>query len=714
MKKKKIEAFPLIELRKPKRKPYMAVAEVVELAGEDHLLIDIYEKDGKSQQHVMRAAYTEHDWGLWEPRNDYSSAWSRGSIEVDLYRNAPRYDTSDMISGPGIPAKAGWNNTAIDQQSIEIIHDFCMRKYPPSHWQYMTEKDWYRNLTGLEGEIKAERESKAWMNRREQLEERNRDVPAIPKDFKEWADKELFGRKEFMFYKRHGRFADCQCSKCGATYRIITRRRDGIDGMIERVDPVPENGNKTECRKCGASVRYRPRGRMKPSYGETESAYLLQPYRGSGTIIRWFEVRKMWFLDAKSEIWLAENARIYPDVFRNKKTDWHLYDSFSMKEDWYNHNVGGYGNIKLKAGAVYTGNAGEWNTRSLQYSGLKEFIEAKGCVMKPTFYIQTAQQYALEKIVKAGMVDLAEKLVAGEPNTQSFMQGRHRKLEDALNIRRCRIKLLSEADDMDVLHVLQLERENAEAALAGNAKGKGEWTVEQISKACSLKLTKEFETILQYMSITQFINRIEKQLGRQIYRFIDLSTCDKEGTELAILYKDYIDMRLKHGWDLTRSTSIFPKDIRAAHREMVRMVTMKAEEKRIDELSEKYPQIKRRYRKLKARYGYKEDGLMIRPAKNIMEIMEEGRTLHHCVARGNTYFEKHASGVSSILFLRRATAPNTPYITIEIKDNNILQWFGRNDSKPDRELIDKWLAGYIAHLEGKEKPQAVELQAAAG
>ena len=66
------------------------------------------------------------------------------------------------------------------------------------------------------------------------------------------------------------------------------------------------------------------------------------------------------------------------------------------------------------------------------------------------------------------------------------------------------------------------------------------------------------------------------------------------------------------------------------------------------------------------------------------------------------------------MFLRRATAPNTPYITIEIKDNNILQWFGRNDSKPDRELIDKWLAGYIAHLEGKEKPQAVELQAAAG
>ena len=99
---------------------------------------------------------------------------------------------------------------------------------------------------------------------------------------------------------------------------------DGIDGMIERVDPVPENGNKTECRKCGASVRYRPRGRMKPSYGETESAYLLQPYRGSGTIVRWFEVRKMWFLDAKSEIRLAENARIYPDVFRNKKTDWHL------------------------------------------------------------------------------------------------------------------------------------------------------------------------------------------------------------------------------------------------------------------------------------------------------------------------------------------------------------------------------------------------------
>lgn len=714
MKKKKIEAFPLIELRKPRRKPYMAVAEVVELAGEDHLLIDIYEKDGRSQRHVMRAAYTEHDWGLWEPNNEHSRAWSRGSIEVDIYRKAPRYDIYDMINGPGIPERASWSNTAIDQKSIDIIHDFYMRLNPSLSWKYTAEQDWYRNLTGLEGEIKAEREQKAYMNRTGQLEERNRDVPKIPVDFKEWADKELFGCKEFMFYKRHGRFADCQCSKCGATYRIITRRRDGIDGMIERVDPVPENGNKTECRKCGASVRYRPRGRMKPSYSEDDNAYLIQPYRGSGTVVRWFNVRKMWFLDGKSEIRLYEDARYYPDVFKKPKTDWHLRDEFSGRTDWYDHNIGGMRNIKFKAGAVYTGNIEEWTTRSLQYSGLKEYIEFKGCVMKPTYYLQMAQKYALEKIVKAGMTELAEKLVAGDIGC--FKRGRWQKLEDALNIRRCRIKIIAEEDNLPVLQVLQLERENTEEALAGRAKGKGEWTLEQIGKACSLRLDTGYNVLFQYMSITQLINRIEMHIGRPVWEYSGgiVLMLDREGAEIATLYRDYIKMRLENGLDLTRSTSIFPRDLRKAHQETVRMVTKREAQERIEALNEKYPQIKRRYRKLKARYGYKADGLVIRPAKNVMEIMEEGRTLHHCVARGETYFERHARGDSSILFLRRITAPNAPYITIEIQGNTILQWYGRNDSKTDQELIDKWLEGYIAHLEGKEKPQAVELQAAAG
>ena len=45
----------------------------------------------------------------------------------------------------------------------------------------------------------------------------------------------------------------------------------------------------------------------------------------------------------------------------------------------------------------------------------------------------------------------------------------------------------------------------------------------------------------------------------------------------------------------------------------------------------KFPQIHNSYRKLRSRYLYEDDEYLIRPARSAAEIVEEGRTLHHCV-----------------------------------------------------------------------------------
>jgi hypothetical protein len=91
---------------------------------------------------------------------------------------------------------------------------------------------------------------------------------------------------------------------------------------------------------------------------------------------------------------------------------------------------------------------------------------------------------------------------------------------------------------------------------------------------------------------------------------------------------------------------------------------------------------------------------MIRPAKDAREILEEGQTLHHCVGAGETYFRRHNDGQSAILFLRFATDPNTPYITVEIEDYAIRQWYGRNDTKPDKDRINAWLDKWLIEIQG--------------
>ena len=77
--------------------------------------------------------------------------------------------------------------------------------------------------------------------------------------------------------------------------------------------------------------------------------------------------------------------------------------------------------------------------------------------------------------------------------------------------------------------------------------------------------------------------------------------------------------------------------------------------------------------------------------------MREGRILHHCVG-GDTYLSKHNTNISHILFLRFKETPETPYITIEVRGNGIVQWYGAYDKKPDQKNIDRWLSRYIRML----------------
>lgn len=698
MKKRKIEELPAIPLRKLKRNYYMLVADALSIGGEEHLICDIYRKDGSKQEWILRAAYTNHDWSLWKPDKD-AGGWSRRSIQDDTYKPVPIYDECEMISGPGIPKHAGWGNTSLDTESRDIIKKFCVGM-DAQHHRYITPDEWYKYLLCIEDEIREERRNKEEERRSERLNERIRNMPDIPGDFTEWADMMIFRRAEYVYYKRNGSFADCTCSKCGEEYTIRTKRPNSFEGMFMNVEPVPENGKLTACTLCGAPAVYKPKGRMKFIRGEKGYAYLIQPYKETATVVRYFEVRKEWCLNAPSRVMANEIGRTFYDAYRNIKTDWYLRDDMTGQVGWYDHNIGGMANLSMQKGCVYKGNAKEWTTKRLKYCGLAEYARAVHDRIKPCYYLNFALDYQLEKLVKLGMVNITTALIGGCEGY--FHKSPNGKVEDILRIRRSRLSMLSEEDDMDLLKVLQFERINTRNVLCGiaNAKGRGEWSVEQIEKAWAMRLNYgRHKVLLEYMSVTQLINRVERYMGRPV---IQGAEEDRRAKALADLYADYFGVRIKNDMDMERSTSIFPKDLRRAHDDAVLLANAAEIDKRAAEFEEKYPEIKRRFRKLKARYGYRHEDLFVRPAKNVREIIEEGKILHHCVGASDTYVSRHASGASFILFLRHVTDPNAPYITIEIQGDVIVQWYGRNDRKPDKERIEEWLDGWIKHLRMKD------------
>lgn len=695
MKKKKLEALPTFPMRECGEKPYKMVANLATIEEEEHLICDIYERNEGDYRFRVRATYTAGDWGLYWA----SGKWSRGSIEAEDY--TPVYDVYDMLHGPGLPKKATWANTAIDQESIETIRTFALAAkvnlYVPQ------EKDWHKYLTGLEQEAKVQRAEKAMSSRKAKLRKRIQDMPELPADLEEWADKVLFHNREYVYYKRSASWADCHCSKCGADYRIRTSRLNSFEGQLMRIYPIPIEGMPTNCEMCGVNAIYKPRGRVKESYEESAKAYVIQPFR-EGAVIRYLEMNKLWIRTGKSEVNADERNRTYIGLKKPERNDWHLYDDWRMSYDWHDQNVGGYGNIPLMAGEVYMNNTAEWDsTRCLKYSGFKEYLELMPGKAKPTYYFKEAEFLPIERLVKMGMIKLVQKLVEEAYYSTPLIPNRWAKdAHKMLGIRRARLEMLRENEgEPKLLRVLQAEKLNTWQVVEGKRKGKGEWTEEQIWKVYNLAVNpSDIKDPLCYMSITQFLNRIEKYSGREIPSERKES---KAVSEWAVLYMDYIEMRVVAGYGMDRETDIYPRDLRKAHNDMVLARNRAEREERVQGLEKEYPEVKRRYRGLKAVYGYKAEDMFIRPAKNIREIVEEGALLHHCVGSGDGYIKKHARGDSFILFCRNVKTPNDPYITIEIRDYEICQWYGMNDKKPDREHMEKFLAKWLEEIQERAR-----------
>ncbi len=180
-------------------------------------------------------------------------------------------------------------------------------------------------------------------------------------------------------------------------------------------------------------------------------------------------------------------------------------------------------------------------------------------------------------------------------------------------------------------------------------------------------------------------------------------------------YADYITAADGCGLDLSNTIHLLPKDFWEKHDTVTAAWSAICANRRNSEANKKY---KARLQKLTARYLYWSDTFLIRAPVNAGEIVEEGKRLEHCVGG---YADRHLSGRTTILFLRRRDKPHIPLVTIEMDGNTIRQVYGyRNDcvscpenpkAIPARKrygtFLDEWLewlnAGSKRYKDGRPK-----------
>lgn len=197
----------------------------------------------------------------------------------------------------------------------------------------------------------------------------------------------------------------------------------------------------------------------------------------------------------------------------------------------------------------------------------------------------------------------------------------------------------------------------------------------------TLEETKEIESLIPYI-----VNELEEKIftiatPKKAFNYIKKQRAKfpehfQYTNSTITTYRDYLKDCKKLEMDLTKDTVLFPRNLHTAHQNTIKQVKYKEDQ----ELDKK---IRKRFKDLIDRYYFTTERLIIRPAKDTKELIEEGKALNHCVGG---YAGKYAKGDNILLFIRKVEEVDKPYYTVEVRNNEIVQVRGKDNCNPTEDI----------------------------
>lgn len=186
------------------------------------------------------------------------------------------------------------------------------------------------------------------------------------------------------------------------------------------------------------------------------------------------------------------------------------------------------------------------------------------------------------------------------------------------------------------------------------------------------------------MSVEQVMNYIERQ-RRESYK-------GKTVKQVISQYEDYMTMCSKLQKDTTDEMVYRPRELKRRHDEAVAEIQLREAEIKADEYSRRFPGAEDVLKEIKGRYEYENEKYRIIVPNRLVEIVAEGRALHHCAGSSDRYFDRIMQRETYICFLRKKSEPELPYYTIEVEPGGtIRQHRGYLDEEPEIELVKPFL-----------------------
>ena len=639
MKYKEIEKIPYITAIIPEGYKYAAMAAVMNVGGKDTLIVELYDggpvpKIRVCIDDVRYATYIVAD-SKWV--NSLIYDWSYSKV-VGINEHTHNVDQN------------------IHAGNMRIEYEKFIHEKPDKSDTVLG------MIKKLEGKLHDKKCRQSAKNKTAHISASMEKIPPLSDGFKKFVQRRM--GDNYMFYLRKHNIAFLTCTKCGNRDKYYTDMPERIEDYAKSYIETPAKGKRCTCRFCKADADYMQEGRYRGPWTDTSEFYNITALENDMCLIQLVNVKKTYAL-GEAEEWeysVRANVIYSPGARRSEKFYYRPNSkSFSTANaKQYSDEYVNFHNTDVRH--IY--NIEALSSTCLRYSGIREYYKGKGkesIVRYADTYIRFPE---MELLVKKGLVLLAEETI--KKRKTQMKPGK--TVFERLGIRQSRVAQLVEAKgDSELLELFRLE----------TATGQ-QWADELIPDIRKLGFI-ELSYALRYMTAAKYVKYITENGKGQQNR-----------------YYDYLRMKVAAGYDMTDSIVLFPKDLAESHARITLEINEKKNKERMIKKNEEFPEIEQSYQKLCRKYEYKKDGYIIRPASSAAEIIREGTALHHCVGASDTYMSRHAKGTSYILLLRKVSAPDVPYCTVEIAGNRIKQWYQAYDNKPDAKDIQPWLDKYLS------------------
>lgn len=155
-------------------------------------------------------------------------------------------------------------------------------------------------------------------------------------------------------------------------------------------------------------------------------------------------------------------------------------------------------------------------------------------------------------------------------------------------------------------------------------------------------------------------------------------------------FRYYIDyLRLMEQCNVPiNETNACPRNLFQAHDHLVELNNALEREREAQAKRNRDRELKNKFDELIKTRNYMEmeiNGLKFILPKRASDIVKEGSVLHHCVS---TYVDRHASGTTTIVFIRNSEEPNKPLYTMEFCKKEIVQIRAKYNQNPPKEVLN--------------------------